>query len=283
MYGADLTGAKLFGAFYDHATVWPEGVDPEYKGARLLPGSGGSGTRTNTAGADEQAPLSQGLTFDVEETLDEEAAALLWREIEPLRTQVENILQSEDLDPEFEKRLSGQYRRLQDELGETGGALGGVVRSYWLALQQTVAQQTNIKNNLKNSPGPAARYFTNLIDALETVAADPQDLDRLPGVVNSIEDVLVAGSPDIERLTVRRQLSDFLTNVNQDAGENRGLIGLSTLIGSAAAAAFTGLAEYSAAAGTGAGALIAILGSSLAMANRAWRIKHKLNEHPENV
>ena len=210
----------------------------------------------------------------------------LWRELEPLRTSIENMLQSDLLAPDVADRTHTQLHRLEAELGETGGALGGVVRSYYLALVDVLATAHDLPRvpAENETDRPASHFFGDLRAGIDAMSEDPQQPKALGLVLDAIEAAAVQANPEVSpgavrevlevKLGLRDRISDGIDAANRNLIESRGLIGLGTTLGAGTGVGLVsvGASEVAAAGG---GVVVTIAVSILAMANRAYRISRK--------
>jgi len=197
------------------------------------PSPGGSKITPAHADESETSFLSEtrlGLRFA--ESISEPETLELRRETEPLRTAVMNLLQSDnDLIPdEVWERTRVQLEGFEMELNRTGGALGGIVRSYWLSLSNFVVTYS-IRPELGEETivGP----LVNVLDSLDVARSNADDPDAIRPVLNAVAEL---ASADTGVQEVSELLQSVLTATDAELNESKGLVMISGAIAAAVAA-----------------------------------------------
>lgn len=249
-------------------------------------GRGDDDLQVDTTAGLERETFSDEISIELSERLDEDDAAALWRELEPLRTEITKLLHSDSLSDDVALRTTNHLDRLEAELGETGGALGGAVRSYYFELVGVLVDAYEAREVASEiADGPAAStYFQDLLAGIDTMAADTQRPEPLGPVLDVVEGAAIEAHPDLDPAEARAALgkkvglgerfSDWVADTGEGLREVRGWSGFGSMVGAATGAALTA-SGVSVEASAAVGLMIPIEVTLLAMANRAYRISKR--------
>jgi len=272
---ANLTGADLTGLHFDDVTVWPQGFIPTDGGAINLAEEDRSPT------SEQGSFWSEDILHEFEEIISEEGASQLWEESAPLREIVQQVLDSQDGVPEdAAARARVHLDRLEAELNTVGGALGGSIRSYLVALIEFVNTHT-IRPALADVDHPALEPLKEVLDDVGKALADPQLIGQ---VLNNVEEIAskVGAREEVRKAMLAAfklakpladSLSDTAQEVSEGLSEHQGFTYLTGVASAGVIAVFA--ASGLAAASLAAGVATATFGTILIMTHRTYRSRYR--------